>query len=80
MNATEQAIFDFINKQFEIDGDPDFTPEVNIFDYGFADSMGGMEIIAYVEEHWGIEITQSDLTLYPMNSVREIAAVVSSKL
>lgn len=80
MNAIEQKIFDFINEHFDIDDAPDFTAEINIFDYGFVDSLGAAEIVNFVEENWQIEITQADLMLYPMDSVREIAAVVESKL
>jgi D-alanine--poly(phosphoribitol) ligase subunit 2 len=80
MNDIEQALYGFIDERFDIGGDPDFTPEVNMFDYGFVDSMGAFEIISFAEETWNIEITQGDLTLYPMNSVREIAAVIAAKL
>lgn len=80
MNEIQQKIFDFINETFSIESDPDFTPDVNIFDYGFVDSLGAAVIINFVEQCWSIEITQSDLTLYPMNSVEEIAAVVEGKL
>ncbi|HBD86355.1 MAG TPA: phosphopantetheine attachment protein [Clostridiales bacterium] len=80
MNETELAIYDYIRINFEIDDDPDFTPDVNLFDYGFVDSLGATEILMFVEQNWNIAITQADLTLYPMNSVREIAGVVSKKL
>ena len=80
MNEIEQTLYDFIKENFEIDDDPDYTPEVHLFDSGFVDSLGAIEIINFAEEHWNIEITQRDLTLYPMNTVREIAAVISGKL
>lgn len=80
MNEIEQALYDFIRENFDIGDDPDYTPEVHLFDSGFVDSLGAIEIINFAEEHWSIEITQRDLTLYPMNTVREIAAVISAKL
>ncbi len=80
MNDVEQALYDFIREHFEIGDDPDYTPEVHLFDSGFVDSLGAVEIISFAEDRWGIEITQRDLTLCPMNTVREIAAVVSGKL
>lgn len=80
MNDIEQALYDFIKEHFEIEDDPDYTPEVHLFDSGFVDSLGAIEIINFAEEKWNIEITQRDLTLYPMNTVREIAAVISAKL
>ena len=80
MNAIEQALYDFIKENFSIDDDPDYTPAVHLFDAGFVDSLGAIEILNFAEERWSIEITQRDLTLYPMNTVREIAAVISAKV
>ena len=79
MNVTEK-IFEFVREHFDIGDDPDYTTDVHLFDEGFVDSLGAVEIIAYVEEEFGIQITQKDITLYPMNTVEEIAAVVESKI
>lgn len=80
MNDIEARVYQFINQTFDIGDDAEYTPDVNLFDYGFVDSLGAMTIITFLEENWSIEITQRDLTLCPMNTVREIAAVVASKL
>lgn len=80
MNDIEQTLYDFIQENFEIGDDPEYTPEVHLFDSGFVDSLGAIDIINFAEEHWNIEITQRDLTLYPMNTVRQIAAVVAEKV
>lgn len=79
MNVTEK-IFEFVREHFDIGDDPDFTPDVHLFDEGFVDSLGAVEIIDFVENEFGIKITQKDITLYPMNTVSEIAKVVESKL
>ncbi len=78
MNISEK-IFEFVREHFDIGDDPDYTPDVHLFDEGFVDSLGAVEIIAFVEEEFGIKITQKDITLYPMNTVNEIAKVVESK-
>ena len=79
MSVTE-TISEFIREKFDIGDDPDFTNDVHLFNDGFVDSFGAVEIIHYVEETYGIEITQRDITLYPMNTVSEIAEVVESKI
>ena len=79
MNVTER-IFEFVREHFDIGDDPDYTPEVHLFVEGFVDSLGAVEIIDFVENEFGIKITQKDITLYPMNTVSEIAKVVESKL
>jgi acyl carrier protein len=80
MNDIEQALYDYIKDAFDIGDDPDYTAEINLFDNGFVDSLGAFEIITFAENKWNIEITQRDLTMFPMNSVSEIAAVVAKKL
>ena len=79
MSVTE-TISEFIKEKFEIGDDPDFSNDVHLFNEGFVDSFGAVEIIHFVEETFGIEITQRDITLYPMNTVSEIAEVVESKI
>ncbi len=79
MTVTE-TISEFIREKFDIGDDPDFTNDVHLFNEGFVDSFGAVEIIHFVEETYGIEITQKDITLFPMNTVEEIAAVVESKI
>ena len=79
MNVMEQ-ICEFVKEHFEIGDDPDFGLDVNLFDEGFMDSLGATEIVLYIEEAFGVQITQKDIILYPMNTVREIAQVVERKL
>ena len=74
-----KTISEFIKERFEIGDDPDFTNDVHLFNEGFVDSFGAVEIIHFVEETYGISITQKDITLFPMNTVNEIATVVESK-
>lgn len=75
-----ETISEFIKEKFEIYDDPDFTNDVHLFNEGFVDSFGAVEIINFVEETYNIEITQKDITLFPMNTVEEIAEVVESKI
>ena len=69
-----------IQTEFDIEDTPEYDVDAHLFDYGFVDSLGALHIIAFAEERWGIEISQRDLTLYPMNTIREIAAVIAAKL
>lgn len=78
--TVSEKISEFIKDKFEIGNDPDFSNDVHLFNEGFVDSFGAVEIIHFVEETYGIEITQKDITLFPMNTVNEIAQVVESKI
>ncbi len=76
----EAKIYEFIKEHFEIGDDPDFTMDVHLFDAGFVDSLGAVEILDFAEKTFNVQITQKDITLYPMNTVEEIASVVKAKL
>lgn len=78
--TTTEIISEFIKDQFEIGDDPDFDNDVHLFNEGFVDSFGAVEIIHFIEQEFNIKITQKDITLFPMNTVNEIAAVVDSKI
>lgn len=77
----KNTLRDYIIQYASIEpNDPDFSDDVDLFDYGFVDSLGATEIVLFLEETFGIEITQADITLYPMNTIDEIAGVVEQKL
>lgn len=81
MEEIISALDAFVREHFEIEADDvDYSADVNLFDYGYVDSMGATEIVLFAEERFGIHITQKDVTLYPMNSVREIAQVIFGKI
>lgn len=73
-------LFAFIRENFNIDDDPDYTMDVNLFDYGYLDSLGATELIMHIEEEFNVEITPGDIMKYSMNTVNEIAEVVKQKL
>lgn len=75
-----ETLFNYIMEKYGLDGDPDYTTDVNLFDYGFLDSMGATEVIMWLEETYSIEITQKDIILYPMDTVEQIAEVVFGKV
>lgn len=76
----EKIIEDYIREEFEIGDDPEFSNDIHLFDSGFVDSLGAVQIVTFVENKFNIKISQKDITLYPMNTVNEIADVVRKKL
>ncbi|SCW70357.1 Acyl carrier protein [Paenibacillus tianmuensis] len=69
-----------IKSRYEIeDDDDDFTVDVHLFDYGYIDSIGATALIAHIEKTYGIQVTNQDLMLYPLNTVREIATFIHNK-
>ena len=68
------AIREYIMNRFGVpDTDADFTDDTHLFNYGYVDSFGSVELTAFVEKHCSITISHSDLVAFPLNSIREIA-------
>ena len=72
---------DYIIEFAEVEpDDSDFDDDVHLFDYGYVDSLGATEIVLFLENTFGVKITQEDIILYPMNTINEISEVVERKL
>ena len=70
----------WVRTHFDIGSDPDYTDAADLFDLGFVDSFGAVEIIAHLEETYQVEITQRDIIVHGMKTLDEISAVVDAKL
>ncbi len=57
--------------------DADFTDDVHLFDYGYVDSFGAVDLVGFVQEAFGIKVSQADTIAYPMNTINEIAMFTS---
>jgi len=74
------ALRSFIRQRFNVpEGDADFTDDVHLFDYGYIDSFGAIELTEFVEKEFSIKVNQSDLIVHPMNTVREIATFIEGR-
>lgn len=56
--------------------DTDFDNDVHLFDYGFIDSFGAVELITYVEDTFGVRVSPSDLIAYSLNTINEISQFI----
>ncbi len=70
----------FIQERFEVSGtDPDFSNDVHLFDYGYVDSFGAVELNSYVERTFALKVTTSDLIAFPLNTIQEIATFIARR-
>jgi methoxymalonate biosynthesis acyl carrier protein len=70
----------FIVERFEISAvDPDFTDDIHLFDFGYVDSFGAVDLTRFVESTFGVEVSTSDMVAYPLNTIREIANFVARR-
>ncbi len=53
-----------------------FETDTNLFEADIIDSMGVLELIAFIEDDLGIEMNQDDLTIENFNTVEAIVQTV----
>jgi methoxymalonate biosynthesis acyl carrier protein len=70
-------IRDFIARAFEgrVVGDDE-----DIFALGFGNSLFAMQLVAFVEKEFGIEIDSEDLDIANFRTIRAISSLVTAKL
>lgn len=56
--------------------DADFSDDVHLFDYGFIDSFGAVQLVKYVEDTFGVRASPADLIAYPLNTITEISTFI----
>ncbi len=80
LQEIKDTLFNYLLEKYELSDDPDYATDVNLFDYGYLDSLGATELIMWIEDKYKIEISQKDIVLYPMDTIDEISEVVYRKV
>lgn len=62
------------------DDDTEFDRRVHLFDAGYVDSLGAIQLIGHVEADFGIELTEEDLFDPRFSSIDGITAVAGERL
>jgi methoxymalonate biosynthesis acyl carrier protein len=56
--------------------DQDFNDNVHLYDYGYVDSFGAVQLKMFVESKFAIEFSPTDLTNVSLNSIDQMADFV----
>jgi methoxymalonate biosynthesis acyl carrier protein len=71
----------FVRQRFSIpEDDPDFTDDVDLFNYGYIDSLGAVELTGFVEQQFGVGFKDSDWINFPLSSIREISTFIAKHI
>jgi acyl carrier protein len=68
----ENYLFGYDEKEFDDDS--------SFLDYGVLDSLGILELIAFIEKEFGIEITDMEILPENLDSVNSVSRLVYKKL
>ena len=80
--SLEKEILDklvaFICESFLVEPD-EFNLEESLVDQGVIDSIGLVEISAFIEEAFGIKVTEADMNRQNFGSVKKMVAFIVAK-
>jgi acyl carrier protein len=75
------AIEAYIRAEGEVpDGDPHFDRDVDLFEFGYVDSVGFVELVVWLEESYDIKLTEAYLFDERFTSIAGIASIVDSRV
>ncbi len=78
--SIEEKIKDFILKCLYYTENTDLTDDVSFLAEGIIDSMGAMELVAFVESEFKIKVEMSEVVVKNFDSIRKMACFVRRKL
>ena len=75
-----QPVRDFITQNFLFNRNGDLTDEASFLESGIIDSTGVLELVAFLEKTYGIEIPDEELVPANLDSIRQISEYLGRKL
>jgi acyl carrier protein len=68
----------FLRTQYLIaDDDPSFTRTVDLYESGYVDSIGVVELLAFISEEFGVEVPEDELLSDAFTNIDGIAGIVA---
>jgi acyl carrier protein len=80
MNNTELEIRKYLTDQFLFGDSRPLERDVSLLDQGIVDSTGILELIHFLEEHYGIKVQDDELLPENLDTIGNICAFVERKL
>ncbi|HKX31663.1 MAG TPA: acyl carrier protein [Blastocatellia bacterium] len=76
MNHSKIKIRNFLSRFFQA---PELKEDDDIFALGFINSLFAMQLVAWVEKEFGIQIEDEDLEIDNFNTIEAIANLIARK-
>ena len=76
----EQKIREFIVKNLYYAEDSFIADEASFLETGVIDSMGVMELVAFIQSEFGVEAAQQEIVVENFDSISKLANFVRRKL
>ncbi len=76
----EDKIREFILKNLYYAEDNTIADEDSFLETGVVDSMGVMELVAFIQSEFGVEVAQNEIVVENFDSIRKLSNFVRRKL
>jgi methoxymalonate biosynthesis acyl carrier protein len=77
MEAIKSELRNYIRENYRVpQDDPEFNDTVHLYDYGYIDSFGAVQLKMFVESKFSVAFSQTDLTTVPLNTIEQMADFV----
>lgn len=79
MTATIETVRKFINENFYIADKSSLTDDASLLDKGIVDSTGVLEVVAFLESEFGIQVDDAEILPENLDTIGAIAGYVTRK-
>jgi acyl carrier protein len=79
MKENEAEIRKFIAEKFFFQEEPQILAEESFFESGIMDSMGVLELIAFLESRFGIQVSDDELVPANLDSIANVCRFLERK-
>jgi len=76
----ENEVYGFVRNAFPASQSMDLQTSDSLLDMGVIDSTGVLELVSYLEEHFGIKVEDEEMIPDNLESIKNIALYVEKKL
>lgn len=80
ITANEPPIRQYLSQHFLVDFSKDANEDTDLFEQGFIDSYGYVELVSFLESQFKIRFTDEELISRELRSLRSIVSMVEKKL
>lgn len=77
---TLERLHEYVTSKFAGEGSPSIGPDDDLLRQGLLDSIAIMEVVAFVEQAFGISVEGDEVTVDNFQSLASIARLVERKL
>lgn len=80
-HPVESRLEAYIREQFSVSpSDPWFGPETDLFEEGYVDSVGVVELLEFVGQEFAVEVAEEDLLSDDFSTLGGVARIVRRSL